>query len=412
MQFLSFLENNTSVSVLRDSAVVERDGGLRGNVPGRFAGVRVLVVDDIEANRDLLRRRLARLGITNVIEAEDGAKTLAVIRSSDLDLVLLDIMMPVMTGFEVLEALALDGVTERLPVIVISAMSEMQSTVRAIELGAEDFLLKPFDPTLLRARVFAVLEKKLLRDQIRAELAATQAELAEARQLQLALTPPPFAGDGVALDVLLEPAREVGGDLVDHIPLANGRHLLVLGDVSGKGAGAALMMARGHALIRSLSARADAVELLADLGRAATILNAELAARNPSCMFLTLLLAQYDPATRRVDYVRCGHVPPYLRRADGRLERLDDARGLPLGLDADARYHAAGAALEPGDVLLVLSDGVTEAAAPDGALFGDAGVQAWLAAPQRTLASLVEKVRAFEAGEPAADDLSALLLSV
>jgi sigma-B regulation protein RsbU (phosphoserine phosphatase) len=291
-------------------------------------------------------------------------------------------------------------------------MSEMDSTVRAIELGAEDFLLKPFDPTLLRARVSAVLEKKLLRDQIRAELAAKQAELAEARQLQLALTPPPMSGDGLRIDVVLEPAREVGGDLVDHIALPDGRHLVALGDVSGKGAGPALMMARCYSLIRSLSARADASVLFGDLGAAADAVNAELAARNPRCMFVTLLLAVFDPRTGRLDYVRCGHVPPFVRRADGRIERLDGTRSLPVGLDEDARYRAQTTDLAAGDVLLVLSDGVTEAAAPDGVLFGDAGVKAWLAAPQISLASLVDQVRVFEGAFPAADDLSAILLAV
>jgi sigma-B regulation protein RsbU (phosphoserine phosphatase) len=382
------------------------------DAPDRFGSARVLVVDDIEMNRDLLRRRLGRLGIKQIVEAADGAKALDLIRTTELDLVLLDIMMPVMTGFEVLEAMAHDGLTERLPVIVISAMSEMESTVRGIELGAEDFLLKPFEPTLLRARVLAVLEKKLLRDQIRDELATKQAELGEARHLQLALIPPPYSGAALSLEVVLEPAREIGGDLVDHVVISNGRHLVALGDVSGKGAGSALVMARCHALIRSLSARADAEALLTDLGQAAETLNRELAARNPSCMFLTLLLAVFDPAASRLDYVRCGHVPPYLRRVDGSVLRLDAARGLPLGLDEDARYRAHSLLVESGDVLLVLSDGVTEAANPAGTLFGDAGVKAWLATPQSTLASLVDAVRAFEAGEPAADDLSALLLAI
>ncbi len=376
----------------------------------KLSAARILVVDDIEANRDLLSRRLVRLGFSHILQAADGAQALEIIRAQPLDLVLLDIMMPVMTGFDVLEAMAAEGRIEGLPVIVISAMNEMDAIVRAIELGAEDFLLKPFDPTLLRARVRATLEKKQLRDGMRDELTRKQAELGEARHLQLALTPAPYAADGVILDVVLEPAREIVGDLVDHIVLADGRHLLVLGDVSGKGAGAALIMARSHALVRSLGARADVLALLAEPGQAAAALNAELAANNPSCMFITLLLAVFNPADGRLDYVRCGHVPPFLRRASGALERLDTARGLPLGVDEDAIYRAATAWLYPGDSLLVVSDGITEAAAPDGALFDDAGVAAWLAAPRQALATLVAQVRAFEAGLPAGDDLSALLL--
>jgi sigma-B regulation protein RsbU (phosphoserine phosphatase) len=376
----------------------------------RLERFRVLVVDDIETNRDLLRRRLTRLGITNILEAEDGAQALQIIRANALDLVMLDIMMPVMTGFDVLEVLKSEGRIEGLPVIVISAMNEMEATVRAIELGAEDFLLKPFDPTLLRARVLATLEKKQLRDEMRQELARKQAELSAARQLQLALAPPPYTQAGFSLDAVMQPALEIGGDLADHQILPDGRHLLALGDVSGKGAGAALVMARTHALVRSLAARRDAAALLADPALAAAAMNIELESNNPSCMFVTLLLGIFNPADGRFDYVRCGHVPPFLRRATGQLERLGTSRGLPLGIDPAARYTAATAWLQPGDCLLIVSDGITEAAMPDGTLFTDAGVAAWLAAKQHALAGLVALVREFEAGYPASDDLSALLL--
>ena len=377
---------------------------------GSLKSARVLVTDDIEMNRELLVRRLSRLGITNVMQAANGREALDLITSVPLDLVLLDIMMPVMTGFDVLEAMAARGGTERLPVIVISAANEMDSVVRAIELGAEDFLPKPFEPTLLRARIVTTLEKKRLRDRIREELARKQAELAEAHNLQLALTPPAHADEAVSVDVVLEPAREVGGDLVDHIILSDGRHMLVLGDVSDKGAGAALVMARTYTLIRGLASRSDAPDLFADLGRAAQALNAELAAGNPSCMFVTLLLAVFDPTDGRLAYVNCGHVQPFLRRADGAQERLGVAGGLPLGVSEMADYRAGEASLQPGDALLVVSDGATEAAAPGDALFGESGVANWLVAAPESLVSLVEAVRAHESGGPASDDLAAFLL--
>jgi sigma-B regulation protein RsbU (phosphoserine phosphatase) len=382
--------------------------GLRAGT-SKTRDAKVLVVDDIEANRDILIRRLARLGITDTIQAVDGRAALDVIRSTAVDLVLLDIMMPVMTGFDVLEAMAAEGRTEKTPVIVISAMDEMEAVVRAISLGAEDFLLKPFDPTLLRARVLSTLEKKQLRDQMRAELARKQAELAEARSLQLALTPPRYADTQLMIDVVLEPAREVGGDLVDYVRLPDGRHLLVLGDVSDKGAGAALVMARTHALTRGFAARPD---LLGDPARIADALNQELARGNESCMFVTMLIGLFDPSHGRLDYVRCGHVPPFLRRADGSLERLSVSGGMPLGVSELGSYASASVSLSAGDYLLLLSDGVTEAAAPDGPLFNDERVERWLSAPPDGLASLVAAVRAHEDGGPASDDLAALLLTI
>ena len=118
----------------------------------------ILVVDDNAANRDLLARRLAREGY-RVSAAESGASALALTAGEGFDLVLLDLMMPGISGFEVLCRLKADGATRHIPVIMISALDELDSTVRCIEAGAEDYLPKPFNPILLRARIGACLEK-------------------------------------------------------------------------------------------------------------------------------------------------------------------------------------------------------------------------------------------------------------
>jgi adenylate cyclase len=137
---------------------------------------RILVVDDNEANRDLLSRRLVREGYY-VTAAENGAAALALTAAEDFDLVLLDLMMPGMSGFEVLCRLKADAGTRHVPVIMISALDELDSTVRCIEAGAEDYLPKPFNPVLLRARIGASLEKKRLLDELRAEKERSEALL-------------------------------------------------------------------------------------------------------------------------------------------------------------------------------------------------------------------------------------------
>ena len=124
----------------------------------------VLVVDDNEDNRYTLTRRLKRQGYDEVATAEDGRKALELLDARSFDLVLLDIMMPEMDGYEVLEAIKANPKLRDIPVIMISALDEIDSIVRCIELGAEDYLPKPFNPTLLRARVETCLEKKKLRD--------------------------------------------------------------------------------------------------------------------------------------------------------------------------------------------------------------------------------------------------------
>lgn len=138
----------------------------------------VLVVDDIEDNRYTLIRRLNRQGIDEVLEAADGRAALEILKSRPVDLVLLDIMMPEMSGFDVLKTVKSDTALRDTPVIMISAVDELESVVQCIKLGAEDYLPKPFNPTLLRARVEASLEKKRLRDRE----AAYRRELEAARR--------------------------------------------------------------------------------------------------------------------------------------------------------------------------------------------------------------------------------------
>ncbi len=148
----------------------------------------LLVVDDNEDNRYALTRRLAREGYTNVATAVDGRQALELLHGKSYDLVLLDIMMPNVNGYEVLETMKADDTLRHVPVVMISAVDEIDSVVRCIELGAEDYLPKPFNPTLLRARVGACLERKRLHDQIAAQaadLAAWNRSLEERVQQQL-----------------------------------------------------------------------------------------------------------------------------------------------------------------------------------------------------------------------------------
>ena len=131
----------------------------------------LLVVDDNEDNRYTLTRRLGREGFSNIATATNGREALELLRAKPIDLVLLDIMMPDMNGYEVLEHLKAEPQLQHIPVIMISAVDEIESVIRCVELGAEDYLSKPYNPTLLRARVGATLERKKLHDQVRAQAA-------------------------------------------------------------------------------------------------------------------------------------------------------------------------------------------------------------------------------------------------
>ena len=149
----------------------------------------LLIVDDNENNRYTLSRRLEREGYTNLVIAENGREALDRLAEQPVDLVLLDIMMPEMNGYEVLEHIKTDMALRHIPVIMISAVDDMESVVRCIELGAEDYLPKPFNRMLLRARVAASLERKRLRDREASNLSQLDKERKRADALLHAILP-------------------------------------------------------------------------------------------------------------------------------------------------------------------------------------------------------------------------------
>lgn len=186
---------------------------------------RLLVVDDDRLNRMMLVRRLQQEGYV-VANVDNGAKALAYLEQEPCDVVLLDLLMPEMDGFQVLERLKATPTLRHLPVIIISALEEMDSILRCIEMGATDYLPKPFDPLLLRARVNASLASKRLRDVEQALMDQVKEEQAKAERLLLNILPEPIAerlkqGDNVIVEHF--PAVTVlFADIVDFTTLAAG----------------------------------------------------------------------------------------------------------------------------------------------------------------------------------------------
>jgi phosphoserine phosphatase RsbU/P len=378
----------------------------------------LLIVDDNEDNRYTLTRRLQREGYTDLTPAADGEQALELLGTRSFDLVLLDVMMPGLDGYQVLERMRADPRLRDIPVIMISANDQLESVVRCIELGAEDYLAKPFNPTLLRARTGASLEKKRMRDEICRHVRRMERELDAARAIQLSMVPTTFPDWSVeqplAVHATLQPAREVGGDLYDCFWIAPGKLCLVIADVSDKGASAALYMARTKTVVRMLATL---------LGKAAgaptsveallTGINDELCRDNPHAMFVTMLLCVVDAGTGEFEWCNAGHAVPYLVGPEGRVSALDATPSIPVGIRSAARFAANRSALAPGGTLFLYTDGVTEAANGAEEFYGEARLEATLllsaaAGPQRLVEAVLRDVRAF-AGEVApSDDIAAL----
>lgn len=378
----------------------------------------LLVVDDSRMNRVKLVRHLEQEGHT-VAQAEDGRRALELLQLKPFDLVLLDIMMPEVDGYQVLAELKGDARLREIPVVVISAVDEMDSVVRCIEMGAEDYLPKAFDPVLLRARIDACLEKKRLRDQASALLHRLEAELQETRRLQLNMVPQTFptwsAASPVEVYALTEPAQEVGGDLYDFFFAAPGTLCFLVGDASGKGAPAALFMARTRSLVRmsvALWQRATGEILPPD--RIVQAVNEELCQDNRDRMFMTLLLGILDLGSGVVRYTNAGHVAPYrLCAPEGDVETGDAAPDLPLGVRSTATFRVQKLSLRPGEGLFVFSDGVPEATDAKRAFYTKERLANDLRAlggqPGQTVVETIKSnVDAFVADAPRFDDLTML----
>ena len=203
---------------------------------------KILIVDDEPFNVDYLEQELEGLDC-EVISASNGQEALEKVRDAAPDLVLLDIMMPVMDGFTVLSQLKAEAATRDIPVVIISASNDLKSVVKGIQMWAEDYLPKPFEPTLLHARVSSSLEKKRLHDLRALYLKSLERELEIAREIQMSFLPtelPTIEGWEVA--AYFKAAREVAGDFYDAITLPDDQFVFNVGDVCGKGIGAALCM--------------------------------------------------------------------------------------------------------------------------------------------------------------------------
>jgi serine phosphatase RsbU (regulator of sigma subunit) len=239
-------------------------------------------------------------------------------------------------------------------------------------------------------------------------------DLEVAREIQQAMLPDGmWSGSGVEAFGLTKPANTVGGDFYDILPQADGTVIVALGDVAGKASPAALLMALLLAMMRTL---VDEGLTLANLVKR---LNIQVVKHAPPSRFITLFVASYDARTGNLQFVNAGQTPPLLRRKNGAIERLTTG-GIALGLFEGSTYDAGSAHLEPGDAVVMYSDGITEAEDPTGEPFDEAGLERTLALypgtfPEATAASIGQAI--FDAVERhrrdsrLSDDLSVLVLS-
>jgi serine phosphatase RsbU (regulator of sigma subunit) len=372
----------------------------------------------------LLEQALDELGYQTVT-AFDGQAALEQIVATQPDLVLLDIMMPVMDGFEVLMRVKADPATHDLPVIVISALSDMSSIVRGIEMGADDFLPKPFEPAILRARLQNSLDKKRWRDAEQLIARANERELDIGREMQASFLPQELPRvEGWEFAAYFQAARQVAGDLYDVFPLSPEKRIgIFIGDVSDKGVGAALYMALFRTLLRAAlqwdefgrNDSAIAQDDAARLGASIRLTNNYVASMHGhTSMFATLFAGLLNPTTGELIYANQGHMPPLVLNAQGIRMELG-ATGIPLGIAPRETFTVRAAQLERGETLLLYSDGVTDAQNANREFWDEAALLTAIRAfgaesPTVLLEKIVARVNAHVNNAPRFDDMTLVAL--
>jgi len=376
----------------------------------QLSDCRVLLVDDAKANLDILVEGLKADHKLSL--ALNGEMALQIAAKMPPDLVLLDIMMPGLDGYEVCRRMRQMPETAEVPIMFLSSLEEVQNKTRGFEAGANDYLTKPFEMLEVKARVRSLLKAKAYSDAVKEQIAS---ELRVAREIQMGMLPHDFApveqAYGVSFGAILEPAREVGGDLYGVCAAGPDRLVVFLGDVSGKGIPASMFMVRAISLARLLARDIAEPELI--LAR----LNDELAADNPSGMFVTFLCAVFEPTSGRLTIANAGHCRPVLLPAGEAPRWAVKNLGTALGFEPGLEFERTELTLHAGSTLILYSDGVSEAFNPQDECYGnerllsEAGGFAGQSAPA-IATSLLQKVRAFAGSAPQSDDIAIMALKV
>lgn len=332
----------------------------------------VLLVDDAPANIQIVNSILKDNYKIRV--ATSGAKALELVKVAPVpDLVLLDVMMPEMDGYEVCTKLKLDPETRDIPVIFLTGQTEVEDETRGFGVGAVDYIHKPFSPAVVKARVQTHLALRAMREELAQQLLTIQKELETARQIQLSILPssvPKIGGLDIAARYI--PMTSVAGDFYDFIAVDEQRIGILVADVSGHGMPAALIASMLKIALSSQVGHAE------DPAQVLLGLNQALCGKFQH-HFVTAAYVFIDMQQLTLKYAAAGH-PPLLLWGGSEGVRAVEENGLFLGKFSFATYTSVELPIKPGDRILLYTDGIPETANPAGVEFGTDAFRRFLAA--------------------------------
>jgi serine phosphatase RsbU (regulator of sigma subunit) len=370
----------------------------------------ILIVDDTPANLRLLSQMLSAEGYRERA-VTSGARALESARATPPSLLLLDIRMPEMSGYEVCERLKADERTRDLPVIFISALDDLQDKVHAFKAGGVDYITKPFHLEEVLVRVQTHLALRRLQARLQEANRKFERELALAGQIQASFLPHELPhAPGWQLAARLAPARETSGDFFDAFPLPGDRIGFLVADVVDKGVGAALFMALCSTLLRTYAAGHPA-----DPARAFAEVNRRILADTDAAQFVTVFYGVLEPATGLLTYCNAGQCPALHLSPNGAAAELIRT-GPPLGVFEEGTWDAGQITLVEGDTMILYTDGVTEAERTEGEFFGGERLLACARAslgqpPAQICDAILADVVAFAGVPNPTDDIALVVVS-
>ncbi len=319
---------------------------------------KVLIIEDNQSNQALLAGLLTQIGIKQIDVASDGIQGLNKVLTFEPDLIILDIKMPNMDGYDVLHRLKSVERTRSIPILIQTGSDTREARDKTFRAGASDFITKPLNPLEFFARVRIHLENRLLVNRLQNRLKQIHHELMTAQNMQMALLPCPATLQDIqkryALEVTsyFEPSDKLGGDFWQTVPLSNNRIGFYLCDFSGHGLAAALNTFRLHTLIFQMQAHIqDPSDFLNEL-------NQQLYILLQRGQFATFFFGIYDPKKQTLTYSGAASPSPFYW--DGNEWQILQTRGLPLGISQQAVYENITIPFESGNRLFIYSDALTE----------------------------------------------------
>ncbi len=373
---------------------------------------RILLVDDNPTNLQLLLQTLDGRGY-KLLVAKSGESAIDIAKKTKPNVVLLDVMMPGMDGFETCRRLKSDPATRDAAVIFLSALSELHQKVSGFSLGAVDYITKPIQPDDVVARVHTHLTIQRLSREVQMRLAQIERELSVVRGVQQSLLPQTLPEiPGLLLAAYYETSRHAGGDYYDIVPIPGNRWGIMVADVSGHGAAAAVVMAMTRAVFHAKPELHDSPAKLLQF------INEHFRYMWGAARFVTALYCVYDANARTLQMACAGHCPPLLYRAGTRrVEVLPCNRVVPLIIHELTDVPVSQVELLPNDRLLLYTDGITERFDPSKEEFGLERLrQALVETVEHTASGSIEgimaRVRAHAMEKPPGDDQTLLLCVV